>query len=161
MKLVKISSNSIQIRSNDNEFSNIRINDLLSVSDDEIVVVAMVTDIKNTESEEDGFEGLPFGNIICMKEIDCSIIGSVTNGLFSSTIERYPTTDVKIHQICSEEFNFGIEGFHHGITKGKCFVVLNNHINFADRLSPAESPNGHERRADTYIITKAYLALWF
>lgn len=105
MKLVKISSNSIQIRSNDNEFSNIRINDLLSVSDDEIVVVAMVTDIKNTESEEDGFEGLPFGNIICMKEIDCSIIGSVTNGLFSSTIERYPTTDVKIHQICSEEFS--------------------------------------------------------
>lgn len=105
MKLLSISANRIRIRSNDKEFASIRINDLLSVADASVSVVAMVIDIKNTETEEEGFEGLPFGNIVSLKEIDCSIIGNVTDGVFSSTISRYPTTDVSIHQITAEEFS--------------------------------------------------------
>lgn len=120
MRLVKISSNKIQIRSNDKEFGNIRINDLLQVSDESVALIVMVTDIKNTEDEEDGFEGLPFANIISMKEIDCSIIGSVTGGLFSSTIEKYPTTDVTIHQIGADEFESMLAKYEeHGFCIGK------------------------------------------
>lgn len=43
MKLVKILSDSVQIRTNVSEFQNVRINDLLEVSDGSVRLVTMVT----------------------------------------------------------------------------------------------------------------------
>lgn len=49
MKLVKILSDSVQIRTNLSEFRDIRINDLLSVSDGEVDLVTMVTGLTDTD----------------------------------------------------------------------------------------------------------------
>ena len=51
MKLVKILSDSVQIRTNLSEFKNIRINDLLSVSDGWVELVTRVTGLLDTDSE--------------------------------------------------------------------------------------------------------------
>ena len=52
MKLVKILSDSVQIRTNQTEFKNVRINDLLLVSDRDASLVAMVTGLTDTDTEE-------------------------------------------------------------------------------------------------------------
>ena len=55
MKLVKILSDKVQIRSDYKEFDDVRINDLIAVSDGEVELVTMVntlTDI-DTENEEE------------------------------------------------------------------------------------------------------------
>ena len=52
MKLVKILSDSVQIRTNLSEFKDIRINDLLMVSDRTASLVTMVTGLVDTDAEE-------------------------------------------------------------------------------------------------------------
>lgn len=125
MRLVKITASNVQIRSNDKMFDDIRINDLLKISDGKIDFVLIVTDIKNTEAES-SFDGdLPFdmesfGDVMNLKEIDCSIIGSVADGLFSTTIQKYPTTDVSITKIQSDEFESMLAKYNeHGFCIGK------------------------------------------
>ena len=66
MKLVKILSDSVQIRTNVSEFQNVRINDLLEVSDGSVRLVTMVTGLTDTDSEErlgdTGFPGRDYRN---------------------------------------------------------------------------------------------------
>ena len=52
MKLVKTSADSVQIRTDLAEFRGIRINDLLSVSDGTVSLVAMVTGLTDTDPED-------------------------------------------------------------------------------------------------------------
>lgn len=104
MKLVKILSDSIQIRTNLSEFRDIRINDLLSVSDGEVSLVTMVTGLTDTDSEERIGEEDFLGQITGIKTIDCTIIGSLKGGCFLKAIDVYPTTDVSIRRIDSQEF---------------------------------------------------------
>lgn len=105
MKLVRILSDSVQIRTNLSEFKDIRINDLLSVSDGVINLVTMVTGLTDTDSEarigEDDF----LGEITGIKTIDCTIIGSMKEGRFVKAIDAYPTTAVQIEKIGREEFS--------------------------------------------------------
>lgn len=117
MRLIKINTSHIQIRSNDEEFQSVRINDLLRITDGTITFVAMVTDIRNTDDvTDDDF----FGRFVGVKDIDCSIIGSVTDGLFSTTIDKYPTTDVAISKIKSGEFEAMLAKYNeHGFCIGK------------------------------------------
>ena len=125
MRLVKITSSNVQIRSNDRMFDDIRINDLLNISDGKIDFVLIVTDIKNTETEsyQDGelpFDMESFGDVMNLKEIDCSIIGSIDNGMFSTTIQKYPTTDVSIRKIQADEFEKMLAKYEkHGFCIGK------------------------------------------
>ena len=70
MKLVKILSDSVQIRTNTSEFQNIRINDLLEVSDGCARLVAMVTGLTDTDSEERLGEDDFLGEITGIKTID-------------------------------------------------------------------------------------------
>ena len=51
MKLIKILSDRIQIRTTQREFENIRINDLVSISDDTVELVTMATSVTESESE--------------------------------------------------------------------------------------------------------------
>lgn len=123
MRLLRFSSSSVEIRSNDAMFDDVRINDLLKISDGEIDFVLIVGGIKNTEtekSEELPFDMENFGDVMNLKEIDCSIIGSISNGIFSTTIQKYPTTDVKISKIDSEEFSSMLSKYkQHGFCIGK------------------------------------------
>lgn len=104
MKLVKILSDSVQIRTNLSEFTNIRINDLLSVSDGWVELVTMVTGLTDTDSEERLGEEDFLGEITGIKTIDCTIIGSRKGGRFVKAIDEYPTTSVQITPISVMEF---------------------------------------------------------
>lgn len=105
MKLVKILSDSVQIRTDLSEFKDIRINDLLSVSDGEVDLVTMVTGLTDTDTEERIGEHDFLGEITGIKVIDCTIIGSLRSGKFIKAIDRYPTTRVAIQKITAEEFS--------------------------------------------------------
>lgn len=104
MKLVKILSDSVQIRTNLSEFGNIRLNDLLEVSDGWSNLVTMVTGLTDTDSEERIGETDFLGEITGIKTIDCAIIGSLRNGRFLKAIDDYPTTQVQITPISGAEF---------------------------------------------------------
>lgn len=106
MRLVKYTNSKVFIRTNNEEFSKIRLNDLLSLSDGETEIVTIVESITNNESEilldgENEFENMecPF-----LKHIGCSILGSVVDGEFRQQIDRYPSTDVFIKKIIEHEF---------------------------------------------------------
>ena len=90
MKLVKILSDSVQIRTNLSEFKDIRINDLLMVSDRTASLVTMVTGLVDTDTEERIGEQDFLGEITGIKSIDCSIIGSIKDGRFVKAIDTYP-----------------------------------------------------------------------
>lgn len=105
MKLVKISSDSVQIRTNQSEFKDIRINDLLSVSDEKVNLVTMVSGLTDTDTEERIGEMDFLGEITGIKTIECSIIGSLKDRRFVKAIDEYPTTSVTIQKIKEHEFS--------------------------------------------------------
>lgn len=104
MKLVKILSDSVQIRTNLAEFRDVRINDLLAVSDGEVTLVTMVTGLTDTDSEERMEEYDFLGEITGIKTIECSIIGSLKDGIFYKSLDQYPTTSVTIDRIDKDAF---------------------------------------------------------
>ncbi len=101
MKLVKILPDKIQIRTDDAEFANARLNELISVSDGEVELATMITAITDNDVEtqmDDNFimEELQQPSL---KVIECSILGSVIGGEFKQQIDRYPSTDVVIKNV--------------------------------------------------------------
>lgn len=106
MKLIKMLPDRVQIKSNDEDFYKCKLNDLIKISDGNIDLVTMVCSLKDTDTDlpldDDGFAfniGVP-----SVKNIECSIIGSIVNGKFTNAIDRYPTTDVEAVIISEKEF---------------------------------------------------------
>lgn len=101
MKLVKISPGKIQIRTDDAEFTNARLNDLISVSDGEVELVTMITVITDNDVETQMDDNAIMEELQqpSLKVIECSILGSVIDGVFKQQIDRYPSTDVVIKNI--------------------------------------------------------------
>lgn len=101
MKLVKILPDKIQIRTDDAEFVNARLNDLISVSDGKVELVTMITAITDNDVETQMDENAIMEELQqpSLKVIECSILGSVIGGEFKQQIDRYPSTDVKIEKI--------------------------------------------------------------
>ncbi len=104
MKLVKISSSSIQIKSNEKEFELVKINDLMKISDGTVELITTVTSITDTESNYSIGEEDFIGEFTNLKNIECDIIGSLKNGLYVKSIDQYPTTSVTISLVTDEEF---------------------------------------------------------
>lgn len=106
MKLVKILPDKIQIRTDDAEFANARLNDLISVSDDEVELVTMITAITDNDAETQMDENAIMEELQqpSLKAIECSILGSVIDGEFKQQIDCYPSTDVYICNISDEDF---------------------------------------------------------
>ncbi len=104
MKLIQINHSNIQIRTNLEEFRDIRINDLLKVYDREVCLVAMVIGLTDTDAEGYAGEEDFLGPIAGVKTIDCSIIGCMEQGRFRKVIHQYPTTEVTIQRIQDREF---------------------------------------------------------
>ncbi len=126
MKLIKIFTDHIQLKTNDAEFNSIRINDLLSVSDGDVELVVSVDSLtdKDVESgiDEDDFILDP----VSMKVIECSIIGSVAGERFVKAIDSYPTTDVTIRKIEENDLNIIIGGSAKGWLRIGKYVSYNN-----------------------------------
>lgn len=101
MKLVKILPDKIQIRTDDAEFANARLNDLISVSDGEVELITMITAITDNDVETQMDENAIMEELqqSSLKVIECSILGSVIGDGFKQQIDRYPSTDVQIKKI--------------------------------------------------------------
>lgn len=106
MKLVKILPDKIQIRTDDAEFTNARLNDLISVSDGEVELVTMITAITDNDVETQMDDNTIMEELQqpSLKVIECSILGSVIDGEFKQQIDRYPSTDVQIEKVCDSYF---------------------------------------------------------
>lgn len=118
MRLIKIDSSSIHIKSDDKEFEDIRLNELISVSDGEVTLVTMVTSMTDNDAdsaigEDDFIMALP-----SLKVIECSIIGSVTGGRFSKAVGRYPKTKIKAEKLSGQEFEQMILGGNESFSIG-------------------------------------------
>ncbi len=107
MKLVKILPDKIQIKTDDAEFKNVRLNDLISVSDGEVGLVTMITAITDNDMETQMDDNVVLEELEqpSLKVIECSILGSVSDGAFKQQIDHYPGTDVFINKISDEEFH--------------------------------------------------------
>ena len=106
MKLVKILNDKVQIRSDYKEFEDVRINDLILVFDEDVKLVTMVTALKDTdmENKEEIEENDYILERSSTKMVECSIIGTVKDGVFKKAIDRYPTMRVKAHKVTQLEF---------------------------------------------------------
>lgn len=106
MKLVKILNDKVQIRSDYKEFEDVRINDLILVFDEDVKLVTMVTALKDTdmENKEEIEENDYILERSSTKMVECSIIGTVKDGVFKKVIDRYPTMRVKAHKVTQLEF---------------------------------------------------------
>lgn len=122
MKLIKILSDKVQIRTNQQEFSNVRINDLISITDGTAELVTMVTAVTDNDAET----GISDDDFILggtsIKIVECSIIGSVHDGKFSKTLDQYPTTNITAREIDGEEFSKMISRPDSGFCIGKYAV---------------------------------------
>lgn len=105
MQLIKITPDKVQIKSNIEQLGRISINDAMLISDDRVSLVCTVTAITRNEVEEQ-FD-CDTGEILTPEitsTIDCSIIGSLTDGKFSKSVDIYPTTNVTINTVSDEMF---------------------------------------------------------
>lgn len=127
MKLIKMQTDRVQIKSNDKEFQKCHINDLVKISDGETNLVTMVVSLTDKDSE------LPIGDDIFLeqiglpssvKSIECSIIGSIVKGKFTNSINKYPTTDVTAEIMTDKEFEEMLIN-----ESGGCFK-LGNYANY-------------------------------
>lgn len=104
MKLIKILCDKVQIRTDQVEFRNVRINDLISISDETSEIVTMVTAVTDNDVEmgieDDGFILDGTG----LKVVNCSIIGSVKDGKYRKSIERYPVINCTAKEITPDDF---------------------------------------------------------
>ena len=130
MKLVKILPDRIQIRTDDAEFANARLNDLISVSDGEVELVTMITAITDNDVETQMDENVIMEELQqpSLKVIECSILGSVIDSEFKQQIDRYPSTDVVIEQINYKKF---VKMLYHD-KKVKPYFRLGRYFNTCD-----------------------------
>ncbi len=130
MKLVKILPDKIQIRTDDAEFKNARLNDLISVSDGEVELVTMITAITDNDVETQMDDNAIMEELRqpSLKVIECSILGSVIDGEFKQQIGRYPSTDVLIGQINYKKF---VKMLYHD-KKIKPYFRLGRYFNTCD-----------------------------
>lgn len=120
MKLIKILSDRVQIRSDYKEFDDVRLNDLISVSDGDVELVTMVNALTDTDAEDepDFDENDYITEHNSVKMLDCSIIGTVKNGNFEKSVDRYPTMKVEAHRIDRDEFALMLSKYTDGFYIG-------------------------------------------
>lgn len=105
MKLIKILDDKVQIKTDHMEFEDVRINDLISVSDGTAELITTVTSITDTDVSESLHDEDFITDSFSMKIIECSIIGSIKkNGKFSRAIERYPSTNIVSREVDAAAF---------------------------------------------------------
>lgn len=105
MKLIKILPSYIQIKSNDKEFSETKLNDLISISDGNVTLITMISSMTDNDAETLLIEDDYIGEMLpSVKVIECSILGSIINGKFSNSLDKYPTTNITAEVMSNEQF---------------------------------------------------------
>lgn len=119
MKLIKILSDRIQIKTDEFEFSDARINDLISISDGKATLMTTVTSLTDTDTAPGLGDEDYLTQPESVKVIECSIIGSLKNGKFYKAIDEYPVTDIKADGITPRQFATMIGGEKSGFQIGR------------------------------------------
>lgn len=121
MKLVKILPDKIQIRTDDAEFKNARLNDLISVSDGEAELVTMITAITDNDVETQMDENVIMEELQqpSLKVIECSILGSTVNGEFVQQVDCYPSTDADMKPFWNDELSIILPHSESGFQIGR------------------------------------------
>lgn len=107
MKLVKMLPDKVQIKTDDTEFKNVRLNDLISVSYGDVKLVTIVTMITDSDAETQLDDSAILADIEenSLKVIECSILGSVDkNKGFVQQVDRYVPTSARIKQVGLYDF---------------------------------------------------------
>lgn len=104
MKLIKMLPDRVQIKSNDKDFLKCHLNDLIRISDGTVELVTMISCLTDTDTDMSFEDDVFFPSVPSIKNIECSIIGSIVNGKFTNAIDKYPTTDVTAEIIEDKEF---------------------------------------------------------
>ena len=92
MELIKISPDRVQIKSSNQQLSDIRINSAILLQDVKsgVSVVCLVESISRREEDEQfDFDG----NLLVSEPastIECGIIGSLVDGKFRKSVDQYP-----------------------------------------------------------------------
>jgi DNA helicase HerA-like ATPase len=106
LTLIKITPDKVQIKSDEDQLTGLSINSAILIEDAAraISLVCIVSAItKNEEIDRFDEEGIYEGSE-SESTIECSIIGSLVNSLFTKAVDTYPTTDVSIRQINKATF---------------------------------------------------------
>lgn len=121
MKLIIMRPNRVSIKTDDKEFADSHINDLISISDGKIELVTMVSVLTDNDTEtpleDDDF--LSGYDVPTTKNIECGIMGSVIDGKFTNAVDKYPTTDATAKIITDDEFSKMLTGKVQGFSIGK------------------------------------------
>lgn len=117
MYLIKISGERVQVKSDLFSFGELHINDLLKIYDAGSELICVVSEIQRSESPE--VYDVETGEIMESDPklyVECAIIGSLSDGKFSKSIETYPGTSVEIEKLSEAEFMsmLDVEGFKIG-----------------------------------------------
>ncbi len=116
MQLIKISASKVNIHTDASRLGNIKINDLLMLHDATASIVCIVTSLTGHETYDLKDELNAMGDFDIDTEqsniIEASIIGSLKDGMFSKSVDTYPTIDVKIEKIDSARFTEMLAGSH-------------------------------------------------
>lgn len=106
MELIKIYPDRVQIKSNNEQLSNVSIHSAMLIRDSRngAALVCLVTAIsRNDQTEQFDFEG----NLLESEPsstIECGILGSLRDGKFEKFVDQYPTSNVKIDLVSDELF---------------------------------------------------------
>lgn len=117
MKLIKILPNKIQIKTDDFEFSDAKLNDLIKISDADTALITMIVSMTNSDDFDPLGEDENIEIPQSVKVIECSIIGSLKDGKFRKAINEYPTTNITASQVSPDAFKNMIGTDHE---KGFC-----------------------------------------
>lgn len=108
MNLIKIMPDRVQIKSNSQQLGDLSINGAILVSDSredkDISLVCVVTAITTNEEEEQFDNDGEILEAEATSTIDCSIIGSLIGGVFTKSVDLYPSTSVSIKPINNSLF---------------------------------------------------------
>lgn len=106
MELIKIYPDRVQIKSSNQQLSDVRINNAMLVRDNTsgVALVCLVEAISRGEETE----RFDYNGDLIVSEpdstIDCSVIGSLKDGKFEKSVDQYPGPNVSIEVIGNESF---------------------------------------------------------
>ncbi len=123
MKMIKILNDKVQIRTDFKEFQNVRLNDLVLVTDGDVRLVTIVSAVTDMDTEDDAELGENdyITEHSSVKVLECSIIGMQDGeyGAFKGAVDRYTTMNVSAEVISPEGFRIMMSKYSEGFRIGE------------------------------------------
>jgi len=99
MRLIKILRDRVQIRTDLSEFEDIRIGDLMEIGDSDVKLATIVTSMSDMDTAAPAEDEEDFLLSQSMTMLECSIVGTLRDGIFEKSVSRYPTMSVEARRL--------------------------------------------------------------